>query len=80
MCIRDRRPHVHTQFKGKRNTVFIDNGEFGNKTTIPEKTAKAISTMIHNRKSCLKYIYENIQNCKAKEDFQPIINAIEKYM
>lgn len=32
------------------------------------------------KQKCLKFIYDNIQNCKNKDDFEPLINAINRYL
>jgi hypothetical protein len=75
------RPHIHLNKFGERISVAIDSGELLHENKkIKEKDLTAIKLWVLSKRKCLKFIYDNIQNCKSKEDFQPLINAINKYL
>lgn len=74
------RPHIHTQVKKSRNTIYVDNGEFAHPSKFDSKTQNKLKEWVLKRKDCLKYIYDNIQNCRNKNDFEPIVDAINRHI
>jgi len=73
------RPHVHIQVDKKTKiSVAIDNGAILHKNKIKNKKHREISNWIEKRKECLKFIYEQIQNCRSKKDFEPVIKEMNK--
>lgn len=78
------RPHIHINTKDKnigKISIGIDNGEILHdcKKRMNRKVLKEIKAWVLKRSDCLKLIYENIQNCKSVEDFQPLINAMNQF-
>ena len=79
------RPHVHIEtgvYDVGKISVAIDNGEIVHRTKkkIDSKITKDIKSWVLDRKACLKLIYDNIQNCKNKSDFDPIVDAMDRYL
>lgn len=74
------RPHVHIQKGRVRISYAIDTGEQLNGEPLPKKEHDAISGWILTRKDCLEFIYSNTQNCRSKEDFEPMIDAMKKHI
>ena len=78
------RPHIHidTKIKGiGKISIALDNGELLHKRNknLDKGTLNSIKDWVLERGHCLKLIYENIENCKDKSDFEPLINAMNKY-
>ena len=74
------RPHIHTEYKKQRNSFAIDNGQLLHGASMPVKEQAIIKEWISDRRECLDLIYSNIENCKSKADFDPIINAMKKFI
>ena len=75
------RPHIHVETNNGRISVAIDDGKIlhDKNKKIKDRDLSQITDWIKGRKECLKFIYENIQNCKRSDDFQPLIDAMNKY-
>lgn len=77
------RPHIHVD-SGKNNygvfSVAIDNGIILHKNRVPQPILAQVQQWLIGKQDCLKFIYQNIQNCKSKEDFAPLIDAINRYL
>lgn len=77
------RPHIHIELKKiGRVSIAIDNGSVlaPKKPKISNQTLSKIKDWLIPKKECLKFIYQNINNCKRKEDFEPIIDAFNRYL
>lgn len=78
-------PHIHCDIK-KDNigkiSIEIETGELFHKNSkkIKPKILNEIKEWVLNKKECLKLIYNNIQKCQRSEDFEPLIDAINKYL
>lgn len=75
------RPHIHIETKVGRISIAIDNGEIlhNRYPKLKERNLNEIKKWVLQRKECLKLIYTNIQNCKSGKDFEPLINAMNKF-
>ena len=75
------RPHIHAESNHVRVSLAIDNGNLLHKKNrnLRNNVLTEIKKWIDPRKECLKFIYENIQNCKSAADFDELINAMKKF-
>lgn len=77
------RPHIHVDSGKKSYGVFsvaIDNGVILHNNTVPVSVQRQIQQWLKGKEDCLKFIYQNIQKCKSKDDFTPLIDAINRYL
>jgi hypothetical protein len=76
-------PHLHIRTRNnQRFPLNILTGELlvENKKEISKEILKEHRKWILTKRACLNFIYDNIQNCKNAEDFEPLINAMNKYL
>jgi len=78
-------PHIHIETKNKdigKCSFDIESGLpiTDNYKKIKSELVKDIKEWIIPKKECLKLIYNNIQNCRDADDFQPMINAMNKFL
>ena len=75
------RPHVHAKIKNGRVSIAVDSGEIMHRKPkhFDTRTLTEIKNWVIPKKECLKLIYQNIQNIKSSHDFEPLINAMNKY-
>ena len=79
------RPHIHidTKIQGvNKISIALDNGNLlhDRNKKLDNKTLSKIKDWVLDRKDCLTLIYNNIQKCKDKSDFDPLIDAMERYL
>lgn len=79
------RPHIHADIK-KYNigkiSISIDDGKILHKVNkkIKSTTQNELEKWVLDRKDCLRFIYQHIKDLKNEADFDPLIDAMNKYM